>query len=237
MDMVLSILIYVGVLVVSLLVVLLPMRWLARRFDAGRSGYLYCFLALVVPYFVVGLLLAGAAMGLGLAGLTPEPLIMLGVFIVAVLIGLALFARILDTTFLRGVGIAVCSTIATWVITAILGTVVAVLGIGGASMTAVQAMLDNPEMLTAGPMAEAESSRDVLPPSPGLRKLRGAVNALCDCVEAGRACRNEQRRLTALIDTPEAVELNRSFARITDQATRRRLTDLIRSVADNSDSS
>ena len=40
-------------------------------------------------------------------------------------------------------------------------------------------------------------------------------------------------RVEALLSNPEAVELNRSFARIKDQATRRRLADLVRSVADN----
>ena len=44
-------------------------------------------------------------------------------------------------------------------------------------------------------------------------------------------------RIESMLSSPEAVEMNRSFARITDQATRRRLTDLIRSVADNNDSS
>ena len=37
--------------------------------------------------------------------------------------------------------------------------------------------------------------------------------------------------LTAMIDTPEAIELNRSFAQIDDPATRRRLADLVKSVA------
>lgn len=37
--------------------------------------------------------------------------------------------------------------------------------------------------------------------------------------------------LSALVRTPEAIELNRSFAKIEDPATRRRLADLVRSVA------
>lgn len=37
--------------------------------------------------------------------------------------------------------------------------------------------------------------------------------------------------LSALVKTPEAIELNRSFAKIEDPATRRRLADLVRSVA------
>lgn len=37
--------------------------------------------------------------------------------------------------------------------------------------------------------------------------------------------------LSTLVKTPEAIELNRSFAKIEDPATRRRLADLVRSVA------
>lgn len=48
---------------------------------------------------------------------------------------------------------------------------------------------------------------------------------------------NPEDSIEALLSTPEAVELNRSFARISDQATRRRLTELVRSVADSDQSS
>lgn len=48
---------------------------------------------------------------------------------------------------------------------------------------------------------------------------------------------NPDERIEAMLSSPEAVELNRSFARIRDQATRRRLADLVRSVADSDSSS
>lgn len=38
-------------------------------------------------------------------------------------------------------------------------------------------------------------------------------------------------RVAEFVSTAEGLELNRSFQRITDQATRRRLADLVRSVA------
>ncbi|MEO1612674.1 MAG: helix-turn-helix transcriptional regulator [Pseudomonadota bacterium] len=38
-----------------------------------------------------------------------------------------------------------------------------------------------------------------------------------------------------MLSTPEAIELNRSFARIEDGATRKRLADLVKSLADDGD--
>ena len=43
----------------------------------------------------------------------------------------------------------------------------------------------------------------------------------------------EDHSLSDFLATPEAVELNRSFARIQNTATRKRLTDLVKSVADD----
>lgn len=41
--------------------------------------------------------------------------------------------------------------------------------------------------------------------------------------------------MTEFVSTPEGLELNRAFQRITDTATRRRLVDLVKAVADDDD--
>ncbi|MEL7463597.1 MAG: helix-turn-helix transcriptional regulator [Pseudomonadota bacterium] len=43
----------------------------------------------------------------------------------------------------------------------------------------------------------------------------------------------DEPSLSDFLATPEAIELNRSFARIQNTATRKRLTDLVKSVADD----
>lgn len=78
-------------LFVALLLILWPVQWAGRAMGARRTGLGWCFLALVVAT-----LLQAAGSVVPVAG-----------NLVAFLLGALGFAAMLDTTFIRGVGIAV----------------------------------------------------------------------------------------------------------------------------------
>lgn len=63
-------------------------------------------------------------------------------------------------------------------------------------------------------------------PDSAVAGLPCAAEAAAEAGEAGGAI-----RISDFVSSAEGLELNRSFQRITDQATRRRLAELVRSVA------
>lgn len=63
-------------------------------------------------------------------------------------------------------------------------------------------------------------------PDSAVAGLPSAAEAEVEAAEAGGAI-----RIADFVSSAEGLELNRSFQRITDQATRRRLAELVRSVA------
>jgi hypothetical protein len=186
------------------------MKWLAGKFGAGRTGYLYCFLALVVPYLVAGLSVAAIAAIAAMLGLD-DPIVLLAGALVAILIGLLVFSKILDTTVLRGLGIAVTTTIATWVIGVAMTFGVAMLGIGGTSIAALAELANNAGTLADGGLpssSEPGASRAQKPKSTReFRLLKSAVSDLCECVSEGGDCRAQQAKLNPLIERIDANNL------------------------------
>ena len=63
-------------------------------------------------------------------------------------------------------------------------------------------------------------------PDSAVAGLPSAAEVEVEAAEAGGAI-----RIADFVSSAEGLELNRSFQRITDQATRRRLAELVRSVA------
>lgn len=66
-------------------------------------------------------------------------------------------------------------------------------------------------------------------PDSAVAGLPSAAEVEVEAAEAGGAI-----RIADFVSSAEGLELNRSFQRITDQATRRRLAELVRSVAGES---
>ena len=207
MDVLPPSVVYIGIAVVAILIVLLLMRWLAGKFGAGRPGYLYCFLALVVPYVVVAVVLSAAAVGLGFLGLGSDPLLLGGVLVAALLIALLVFAKILDTTVVRGFGIAVCTLITTWVVGALLGAAVVILGVGGAGLERITALADltgDPKELVSQVVSEVRGAAVAISTpekaADPVRELRKAVTGLCDCIQQGGACKRHRKKAFGLIE-------------------------------------
>lgn len=213
MDMLMSIVAYIGVVVVSLVLVLFPMRWVANKFGAGRTGLLYCFLALVVPYILVAVVMGGAVFGLTIAGITPDALMLGGLVLLSLILGFFVYIRILDASWLRGLGIAVSTTIVSWLLLAVLGAGVAILGVGGASVAALAGLLDDPGMLLSGeagvatPAAASGATRAGKAETKEVRALRKAVKRYCGCVEGGGECLTPQAKLTKLMEDVDPDKL------------------------------
>lgn len=63
--------------------------------------------------------------------------------------------------------------------------------------------------------------------------LETPVSYFFEGLEQGVDDDGEDLSMSSFLSTPEAIELNRSFARIQDNATRKRLSDLVKSVAED----
>ena len=102
-------------LIVGLLLIALPVRLAASAMGARRTGFFWCFFALIG---------ASVLHSIGLS---------LPVFgtIAAFLLAAAAFAAILGTGFLRGIGIAVLHAVFSWLLVLVIG---AVLGVGAISL-------------------------------------------------------------------------------------------------------
>ncbi len=90
--------------------------------------------------------------------------------------------------------------------------------IGASRLYAIARVLDAPVQFFFEDMPEA-----------AVAGLPSAAETEVEAAEAGGAI-----RIADFVSSAEGLELNRSFQRITDQATRRRLAELVRSVAGES---
>lgn len=210
MELLLPALIAVGMLVLTLLIVLVPMRWLANKFGAGRTGYLHCFLALIVPYVVTVILGIGVGILAAMVGLE-GPFIAIGLGVLILILSFYLFAKILDTTILRGILIAITTNIAVTVIVGVLMFGATMLGIGGAGLAGLATMAGGGMMGMPGGMEGAPQTtapkKSGKPKTKEVRDLRKYVTALCDCVDEGKTCRSEQTKLTRAMEKVDQVQV------------------------------
>ena len=203
-------LIVVGLLILALVITLVPMKWLAGKFGAGRAGYLACFMALFVPYLLA--IVLSVALGIAMTMLQLEGVaLFVGVTVLAALATLVCFytfIRILDTNVLRGLGIAITTYLAITVITVLLFGTVALLGIGGLKLGMLTGMLGGGDLMGAGGGVATVQPAPV--PKPGakvVRELRRHTDALCDCVSAGKPCRAEQGKVTQAMARIDEVQI------------------------------
>jgi hypothetical protein len=96
------------VILVLTAILIWPLQWAARAMGAKRSGAIWCLLALLGANILQGLL----GMVLPVAG-----------NLVAFLLSAVAFAAILQTTFLRGIGIALLHLIFSVIIVLVLSAV------------------------------------------------------------------------------------------------------------------
>lgn len=111
-------LIIVGTLILSLFVLVWPVQWAAKAMGADRTGFGWCLLALIGST-----ILQAFGTAVPVAG-----------NIVALLLAALAFAGILQTTYLRGIGIALLHLIFT-VVLIVLITMLLGVGMTGLSMT------------------------------------------------------------------------------------------------------
>jgi hypothetical protein len=88
------------VIIIGFIVVLLPVKMAAVAMGAKRSGFAWCFLALLAAIVLHSVGLGAPVLGT----------------VVAFLLASAGFAAILGTSFLRGIGIAILQTIFSFVV-------------------------------------------------------------------------------------------------------------------------
>ena len=111
-----TLLILIGAALLSLFVVVWPVQWAAKAMGARRTGFGWCLLALLCAS-----LLQGLGSSVPVAG-----------NLVALLLAALAFAGILETTYLRGVGIALLHLV--FAVLLILG-IALVFGIGVAGLS------------------------------------------------------------------------------------------------------
>lgn len=107
-----------GLIIVVAIVVavaVLPVMFAARLVGAGRPGFGWSFVAIVIQSIASGVTRGSAS----------NPLVAL---VVAVVVGSAIYALILDTTFVRGLLIGVIATVIAVIVVFVLATVFATSG-------------------------------------------------------------------------------------------------------------
>ncbi len=108
-------LITILVIIIGFIIVLLPVKMAAVAMGAKRSGFGWCFLALLAAMILHSIGLGAPVFGT----------------VIAFLLASAGFAAILGTSFLRGIGIAVLQTIFSFVVVLVAG---ALLGVSGLAL-------------------------------------------------------------------------------------------------------
>lgn len=101
---------FIVFIVIAAALAALPVMLAARMVDAGRSGFGAALGAVIVQVVVSGLVQA----------LLTNPVLSLAA---AVIVGSAIYAWMLDTTFLKGLAIGILATVITAIIVIILASV------------------------------------------------------------------------------------------------------------------
>ena len=110
-----TLLILVGAVVLSLFIVVWPVQWAAKAMGARRTGFGWCLLSLIAA-----LILQGLGSTVPVAG-----------NLVALLLAALAFAGILETNYLRGIGIALLHLIFTVLLLLAFALVLSLVGIAG----------------------------------------------------------------------------------------------------------
>ncbi len=211
MDFLVPILMVVGILLVSLVIVLVPMKWFAGKFGAGRSGYLACFSALVLPYLLTIILIVGLGIAAGILQLEGIA-VSAGLGVLCLIVWFYSFIKILDTNVLRGLGIAIPTNIAVIVIAGLLGFGASILGIGGTGVATLVGIATTGTLAGTG-IDIGSGVQKTQPTAPATRKakavreLRRHITGLCGCVGKGKPCRSEQAKVTKAMARIDQVQV------------------------------